>query len=69
MDLWKTSEKQKMRNVKLIDTPELAAEAKARGKDSEKVGKPQEAAQVLAVGEQLTLDDTGFAGEAASSSG
>jgi beta-galactosidase GanA len=33
MDFWKTSEKQKMRQVKLIYTPELATEAKARGKD------------------------------------
>jgi hypothetical protein len=43
MDFWKTSEKQKMRNVKLIYTSELAAEAKARGKDSEDLKKPPEA--------------------------
>jgi hypothetical protein len=67
MDFWKTSEKQKMRNVKLIYTPELAADAKARGKDlkdAKDAEKFPESEPVLAVGEQLTLDDTGLAEEA-----
>ena len=40
MDFWKTSEKQKMRQVKLIYTPELAAEAKSRGKNTKAAEKP-----------------------------
>ncbi len=64
MDFWKTSEKQKMRQEKLIYTPELAAEAKSRGKDSRVAEKSPESEPALAVGEQLTLDDTGLAEEA-----
>lgn len=64
MDFWKTSEKQKMRQVKLIYTPELAAEAKARGKGFKGTENLPKSKPVLAVGEQLTLDDTGLAEQA-----
>ena len=64
MDFWKTSEKQKMRQEKLIYTPELAAEAKSRGKNAKAAEKPPASQSVLAVDEQLTLDDTGLAEEA-----
>jgi Cdc6-like AAA superfamily ATPase len=67
MDFWKTSEKQKMRQEKLIYTPELAAEAKSRGKDSSIAEKAPESKPALEIGEQLTLDDTGLAEEAGDS--
>lgn len=69
MDFWKTSEKQKMRQVKLIYTPELAAAAKSRGKKANAAEKPAAAKPVLAAGEQLTLDDTGLAEECDSPNG
>jgi hypothetical protein len=50
-----------MRQVKLIYTPELAAEAKVRGRDLKGTENLPKSKPVLAVGEQLTLDDTGLA--------
>jgi hypothetical protein len=69
MDFWKTSEKQKMRQVKLIYTPELAAEAKSRGKNAKAGESSPPPEPVLAVGEQLTLNDTGLAEQAESRQG
>jgi hypothetical protein len=69
MDFWKTSEKQKMRQVKLIYTPDLATEAKSRGKNAKAGERPPAPEPVLAIGEQLTLDDTGLADEAESPQG
>jgi Cdc6-like AAA superfamily ATPase len=69
MDFWKTSEKQKMRQVKLIYTPELAAAAKSSAKDSHAGEQAPEIEPALAAGEQLTFDDTGLAGEAGGDDG
>jgi hypothetical protein len=61
MDFWKASEKQKMRQERLIYTPELAAAAKAKKMNARSDVKAPEPTPVLQIGEQLTLDDTGLA--------
>ena len=63
LDFWKAAEKQKMRQVKFIYTPELAAAAKLRTRASKPGEEPAQPEPALLVGEQLTLDDTGLAAE------
>ncbi|HEV7943652.1 MAG TPA: hypothetical protein VGP17_12735 [Solirubrobacteraceae bacterium] len=64
MDFWKPSEKQKMRQVKLIYTPELAAAAKTKRTNVQPDGSSPMPTPALGVGEQLMLDDTGLAANA-----